>query len=712
MADSDPRAPDPAPGKPDPAEDPRHALHRRAMRDFDEGWTADAKNREAMLDDLEFYAGEQWLESIRADRETEKRPIFTFNRLPQFVRQLTGDARQNTPAIKVMPTGDGATKDVAEILTGLIRNIEVCSDAKAAYTTAIEGAAQGGQGGWRVARVYSGEDGFEQDLRIQRIPDPLSILIDPFCREADKSDKRYAFVFQDISRTKYAELYPDSTINDFPNNDGSGVAGGVGWFTKDNVRLAEYWYQEDKPKLILRLSDGSVVDAAEVAEAGGLPPELQIVEQREITAKCAYSCICNGMEVLEGPFDWGDEYIPIAYVPGEEIVINGATVRRGMVRDAKDPQRAYNYTRTTAIEAIALQPKAPWTLTIKNLEGVKDMWDAAGRKNWPYLAFTPDPMNPNGPKRADPALAQQGLDSQAMLANDDLKGVTGIYDASLGNKSNETSGVAIRARQKEADTGTFLYLDNLARAIAFTGKVLIRQIPKVYNGRRIVRVLGEDGSADMAEINKPAWKQGAQTVLNDITTGEYDVVVSSGPSYATKRVEAAESLMQFMQAAPQAGQLIADLVAKNMDWPGADDIAKRLRTMLPPEIRAMEGEEMPEPKPDPEAAANALDKAAAADLKTQQAEKTRVETAALAMQLDVAINGMDQRIAMAIEQGMGAILMRMFSGQGGQPMGEQPPMMPQEEALPDEQGFASPEMMGDPTMGMTTDPLAQQPQGA
>jgi len=281
-------------------------------------------------------------------------------------------------------------------------------------------------------------------------------------------------------------------------------------------------------------------------------------------------------------------------VVGEEVHVGDRTVRHGIVRYAKDPQRLYNYWRTAAAESVALSPRAPWLVTPRQIEGQKKQWESANRGNPPYLLYSPDPSAPP-PQRIEPAYPPVALFQEAGIAADDMKAVTGIYDAGLGAQGNETSGRAILMRQREGDTGTYVYVDNLSRAIRHAGRILVDLIPRIYDTERTLRILGEDGGEGFTVINRVVPGPDGPVTLNDLGAGKYDVEVSAGPGFSTRRLEAAESMMAFVQAVPQAGAVIADLIARNMDWPGAEAIAERLRRLLPPGLDA----ETPEPSAPP-----------------------------------------------------------------------------------------------------------------
>lgn len=619
------------------------AVHKLAMDRADEAWSFERDNIEAGREDQLFYAGDQWDDAAKAARK--KRPMLTINRLPTTVRQLTGDVRQNTPSIKVLPARD-ATKEGADIRNGLIRNIEVNSDADACYAIAVENAAIAGQGLFRVVTEYSSNDGFDQDIRIRPIRDPFGGLVDPLAQLPDRSDMEYAFVFERMSKRAFEKAYPGKSIGDMP----TASIGTFNWMpnagTGESIRIAEYWCKKPVKKTLYLLNDGTVLDDPEIVQIG-VSKGLKVEREREVEDHEVVSYIMNGKEILSGPHPWPGRHIPICFVPGEEITIDGATRRKGMVRDAKDPQRLYNYARTAAAESIALQPKAPFVLTKDQIKGYEKMWARAGTDNLPYLL-----VNGGGaqlPQRSQPALGQQGLDSQALISASDMEAVTGIFKANLGAPSNETSGKAILARQREGDTGTFLYPDNLSRAVRYCGTVINDLLGRVYDTERIVRILKEDGSHDMAEINKrvPNPKSpGEFLTLNDLSAGEYDVVVSTGPSYATKRAEAADAMMSLGRDVPAVGAVAPDLLVKALDIPYADEISERLKKTLPPHIT---GEGPPPgaepPQPNPKDAATALKDAATADKLKAETEGIEIENRAKLLNLESMMAGLGQTLA-------------------------------------------------------------------
>lgn len=564
------------------------ADHKRRFKEDCDAW---ATQRDEAVKDLRFFIGEtQWPEAVRREREAEGLPCLIINRLPQFVATVVGDQRQNRPAIKVSPVDSGADKQTAEILEGLIRNIEYISMADVAYDRAFEFPVICGHRGFlRVVAEYAGEDTFEQDLKIKGVLNPLTVVYDPDCKEPDFSDAGRCYIIDDCPKEAFEAEYPNATPCEWEtaSNIDSRKNHAI-----ETVRVVEAFWREPVKKTIVQLLDGRVVDADDLEAIQAADPFALVAMddegneiRREVDSYKIMWAKMTGSAVLEGPREFirGARYIPVIPVAGFELNVEGEVHQWGLVRYAKDPQRAYNFTRTKEVETIALAPKAPWLATAKHIEGNEAMWAQANNRAFSTLIYKPDPTaSALKPERVQPPAPNSALTNSSLQAVDEIKSVVGIYDASLGQKSNETSGKAILARQRESDTATFTYIDNLSRAIRLLGKVLIDLIPRIYDSERIVRVLGVDGSEKLTPINRRI----GDIVLHDLTVGKYDVTVSVGPSYATQRIEAANSMIQFMQAYPQGAPFIADLLAGSMDWPKSEEVAERLNMLLPPQVRA------------------------------------------------------------------------------------------------------------------------------
>jgi enoyl-CoA hydratase/carnithine racemase len=550
----------------------------------------EAENRREALDDIRFARlGEQWPAKIRRDREMDGRPCLTINRLPAFIRQVVNDARLNKPAIVCHPVDSGADPETAEIFNGLIRNIEQSSDAEVAYDTALDFAVTGGFGYFRINTRYARDDAFDQDLVVERVANPFSIYGDPASTAADSSDWNSAFVVDTLSKAEFAARWKGADPVDWEADAYAGLLGP--WVEGERVMVAEYWRREATVSSIVALSDGQVValDLYEKQKALFDAIGASVVGQpRSVASQKVVQRIMTGAEVLE-TIDWAGKYIPIVPVYGEELHVDGRRRLRSLVRDAKDPQRMFNYWRTTSTELVALAPKTPFIGRKGAFETDAAKWVTANVQTHAYIEYD----GPEPPQRQPFASTPVGAIQEALHASDDMKSIMGLHDASLGARSNETSGRAIMARQREGDVATFHYIDNLSRAIRHAGRILIDLIPKVYATPRVLRVLGPSGEAQMATVNQRFQAQVADAAgqirkiekIYDLGAGKYDLTVRSGPSFTSRREEAATQMIELIRAYPPAAPMIGDLLARNLDWPGADEIAQRLGAMLPAQIK-------------------------------------------------------------------------------------------------------------------------------
>lgn len=546
----------------------------------------DAENRKEAIEDFRFYAGEQWPDDMRRLRQVEARPCLTINKLPAFVHQVINEQRMNRPSIKVHPVDSGADVEVAEVEQGMIRYIEYNSNADVAYDTAVAHATIGGFGYFRLVTDYCEEDSFDQEIKFQRVQNPFSVYT-ALHTEPDGSDMQYCFITDLISKDEFKAQYPGAEAGDAQSLTVGAGDSALTWISDNQVRIAEYYRIKTTPATLCRLEDGSDVWEDEMPDGAVCVKkrrsEKRTVEWFKITA-------ADILEQTEIPCKW----IPVFPVYGDEHIVDGRIRRNGMVRFARDPQRMYNFWMTSATEEVSLRPKTPFIGAVGQFDTSKKDWKSANTRSFAFLEY--DPIEVNGvlappPQRSQMSDVPTGVLAMAMHASDNIKATTGIFDASLGAQGNETSGRAINARQREGDTANFHFADNLARTIRHAGRCLLWMIPKVYDTPRIVRVMGEDDKMDMVPVNTPN-AQGEMTedgaikaVVNDLSVGRYDVTIGVGPSYTSKRAEAAEGMMQLAQANPQVWMAAADLMVRNLDWPGADEIADRFKKMLPPELK-------------------------------------------------------------------------------------------------------------------------------
>jgi len=689
--------------------------------------SAFSQTREDELDDLRFYAGSpdnqwQWPADVLQTRGAVQgqtinaRPCLTINKLPQHVHQVTNEQRMNRPGIKVIPADDKADVDVADVFNGVIRHIEYISDADVAYDTACENQVSYGEGYIRLLTEYCDEKTFDQDIKIGRIRNSFSVYMDPMIQDPTGADARWCFITEDLTKAEYERMYPDAAPISTLMSLGVGDQSIAQWIGENTIRIAEYFYIEYE-KQTLNLYPGNQTAFTGTPEDKALRMMFgKPIRTREADRKKVKWCKINGYDILEER-EWAGAFIPVVRVVGNEFEVDGQMYVSGLVRNAKDAQRMYNYWVSQEAEMLALAPKAPFIGYGGQFEGYEQQWKTANTNNWPYLEVNPDVTDGQGavlplPQRAQPPMASSGLLQAKAGAAEDIKSATGQYNASLGMTSNERSGKAILARQREGDIGTYHYVDNLARAIRHIGRQLVDLIPKIYDTERIARIIGEDGEPSTVKMN-PMQEEPVKRIVDqegvliekiyNPAVGKYDVRVITGPGYATKRQEALESMAQLLQGNPQLWQVAGDLFVKNMDWPGAQDLAKRFKKTIDPKVLADED--------DPAlAAANQQMEAMAAEMENMFNMLQNVNKSMEARDLEIkefeaqvkAYSAETQRIS-AVQAGMspeqiqdivmGTIAAAMDTGDliGGAP--QMPEMPMQQPQMAPEQGQMPPEGM-------------------
>lgn len=579
--------------------------------------SAYSDSREDELDDLRFMAGSpdnqwQWPADVLATRGSVQgqtinaRPCLTINKLPQHVHQVTNEQRQNRPAGKVIPADDKADVKVAEVFDGMVRHIEYISDADVAYDTACDNQVTYGEGYIRILTEYCREDSFDQDLKIARVRNAFSVYMDPTIQDPCGADAEWCFVTQDMTKEEYERNFPDASPISSLMSQGVGNESISAWLNEDTIRIAEYFYYTHKNEKLNLYPDNQTAWSGsnrdkQLGAMFGKPLRSRMVDRKKVMWMKT-----NGFDVLDER-EWPGKWIPVVRVIGNEWEVEGQIYISGLVRNAKDAQRMYNYWVSQEAEMLALAPKAPFIGYGGQFEGYEQQWKTANTTNWPYLEVNPDVTDGAGgslplPQRAQPPMASSGLLQAKAGAGEDIKATTGQYDASLGMSGNERSGKAIMAREKQGDVGTYHYVDNLARAIRHITRQLVDMIPKIYDTQRIARIIGVDGTVDMVKIN-PDQQEPVKEIkdqngfviekIYNPTVGTYDVMVTTGPGYMTKRQEALDAMSMLLQSNPELWSVAGDLFIKNMDWPGAQEMAARFAKIIDPKV--LEGsDESPE----------------------------------------------------------------------------------------------------------------------
>jgi len=539
--------------------------------------TADTMNRSEAIEDLKFSAGEQWPVEIQNSRTLESRPCLTINKVDAYCRQIVNNIRQQRPRIKVHGVNNEADAKMAEVWQGICRHIEVNSDADQAYDTAVDHAVRMGWGYLRITTDYIREDSFDQEIYIKPIHNPFTVYFDPNSTSPDGADAERALITEVIDKKVFAEMYPDADQGVGFTQRGSGDSNAE-WVNKEDIRIAEYFYTVRKDTELIVLANG---ETGYIEDYDGDPE--YIIKRRKTVKKEIRWAKLTGMQVLEEGV-WPGRFIPIIPVYGHRIVIENKHKKFGIVRQARDPQRMFNFWTTALTESIALAPKPKWLLAEGQDEGHENEWAQANIKSAPVLRYkqkdiegVPAPV----PSRIQPEAPPAGIMAAMDNINADLQAVIGIFDPSQLPQGN-ISGKALNGQQQQVDLTNYHFYDNLTRSIRHIGKIILDLGPKIYDTERVMRIIGMDGQPDMVTLNQQgADEEGIYKTMNDTSVGEYDVVMDTGPGYNSKRQEAIEAMIPLMTADPALMQVAGDLFFRNMDFPGAEIIADRLAAANP-----------------------------------------------------------------------------------------------------------------------------------
>lgn len=556
---------------------------------------ADGHNHIEGLDDLNFMNGTQWDPVEEKKREIDQRPCMTINKIPTFVHQITNDQRQNVPSIKVSPVDSGADKEIAKVIQGGIRHIEYSSNADVAYDTAGNSAAQIGFGYFRLVTDFCGPASFDQELKFRRIRNSFTVYMDPGIEELDGSDQRWCIISGKMPSDEFRRDFPDASYSPQSLPRAAGDDKLADWLGDKWVRIAEYYRINDIPAVLCELSNGEIGYEKDLLE---MPEGVTIVRRRDSYKRKIEWFKMTALDILERT-EILSKWIPVFPVFGDELDIDGKVIRSGVIRNAKDPARMYNYWMTAATEEVALRTKTPYIGAAGQFEGYEEDWEVANIRSLPYLEYQPvvdEAGNPMpAPSRQPMVDIPEGFLRMAMHANDNIKATTGLFDSSLGAKGTATSGVQERAQQTQGNIANYHYSDNLHKTIRHAARVAVHMFTKYYDKDRIIRIMGDDGAMSSARINQqdPEPKvddQGAaiDAILNDVTVGDYDVVVKAGPPYNTLRQEALEGMVETGGKWPKLWDAAGDLMIEAMDWPNAGKIAARIKRTIPAEITGPE----------------------------------------------------------------------------------------------------------------------------
>jgi hypothetical protein len=620
----------------------------------------DSHNRIAAVEILEMLENlNHWDATEARRRERMGRPMMNINVLPKYTEQVCGEIRKNKMQIKVKPGNSKADMNISKIREGMIYDIEYSSEAESIYDYVGQCLVEGGYGAYRARTRYTEDNPFLQEVYFERIENPLSVYVDPNAQNLDFSDAEYVFVFRDVTHDDFKKAYGKEVFEAGGFDTEEDISRDKSWRTEDTITIAEYYYKEKTKVKKVMLSDNQIMDKDEAEEyigrlkatfdqkraeieaikdeqekaqaLAGFNPDYipEIIHEREVEQVKIKWCEMTGSKVLDKK-DVPGKFIPVIFGIGKQRNISGKRYIQGLVNNAADSQRMFDYWHTAAAEMIALQPKAPYLMTPEMVAGHEEQWAKANEDNMPYLLFTPDSKMPGMiPQRNSASFKNPEIFTQIDKAKQNVSDSIGMYAADVGDQGRELSGEAIYARQQPGDTATFVFPDNLRRMVAYGGKVVNSMLDDIYDSERDVRIrnFGDESESfvpinttvsnaldmvsndpvkyqgmDVDKLKQDLEKYGPTADFNNISNGKYSVYVATGPSFTTQRAEAADAMMKIATASATMRPEDKYYLVKNLDFPGSDEYAEVIRKTVPHNLlpkRPGDPPPPPPPLPDP-----------------------------------------------------------------------------------------------------------------
>lgn len=566
-------------------------------------WEGNFRTR--FINDIKFRHGDadnayQWPNMIKRSRDVDSKPCLTINMIRQHNLQIVNQAKQNKSSVKIAAKGGGATVESSKVYEGLVRNTEYISNAQAAYSTALEFAVDGGKGWWRIITDYVDNESDDQEIYIKRVVDPLAVFADPDAQERDKSDMKYLLFFDLVPKESFKELYP--RFKDIGDVAPLGIgAMETDWVRSGMMRVCEYFRKVEKDDTLIRFVDPRSGERKSILKSK-LPKNATkeiLADPLTVTRLVKDTTIewflIAGEKVVDKT-EWPGIYIPWVPVLGEETIIDGQYDCKGHTRNLMDAQRMYNYNSSAQVEFVALQSKTPWIAPARAIAEYESYWTTANVMNHSVLPYNDiDDDNPDAkieaPRRQEPPNASPAYQAGMETAFNQMMMASGQWQNQMGMGGNERTGAAIDARKGQSDTSVFHFQDNFESAKILTGKILIDLYPRIYDTKRVMRIMADDGSDMEVELN-PAAKQALTQYQNaqgetirrvmNPQIGKYDVCAQVGPAYGTKREQTVDAMTLILTQNPALTGVIGDLLLSAMDFDKAQEASQRLKRMVPP----------------------------------------------------------------------------------------------------------------------------------
>lgn len=563
----------------------------------------ESSDRNRAKTEILFREGEGHWDSNYVTSASQEAPELVINLTDALCMRVENNLREQELSGKAHPVGDGGDVDVAEIINGIGRHVEVRSEAEVAYDQADKSAITHGWGYFRLIAEWEHPRSMRKDLRILPIRNVFTVYMDPSAIMPAGQDQNWCLISVKMKRTEYKRRFPsasNASWSDIDRNSGVGE-----WEDKEDIRLAEYFRIREKAEKLYGIRN--IASGEErTFYASEMPPTLaqgwQIEGERDSMRRAVEWFRLNGLKVVEReqlPGTW----IPVFRVEGNAVDVDGKVTRRGMVRSMMDPQRMVDYGEVAKIRRLGLTPQSPWVAAAGQTEKHPE-WTDSNRSAFPVLIYDPVtittaqgeiPLPP--PQRQPPAGIEQGFSEFVQGMRTNLLAVAGMPNDPGADKNQVVSGVALDRRQTLSDQSHLQYAKGRKSAVTQCWRVMLEWIPHYFNDPgRVQRIIGEDSVPELVTLNQQDPKDPLQKVMNDLTVGRYDVVMGTGPSFETKRMEGAENLLEMLKIEALA-EIIAktapDLVFRSIDHPYMQQLADRLLAQTPDGLKKIL-EQLPE----------------------------------------------------------------------------------------------------------------------
>tara|TARA_R110000822_G_C15315769_1_gene493229 strand:- start:37 stop:2346 length:2310 start_codon:yes stop_codon:yes gene_type:complete len=514
--------------------------------------------------------------------QNKDKPRYTFDLTTPIVNTIYDKIKKADFAGDVNPIGGNASKDNAEVLDGMVRNIQVISNAKHIYNSSAKSVVKGGLDGWQIVQKYIDDDSFDQDLIIENVENFVDrVWFQSSAERQDRADADYGWKFTGFTKDEYEAKWPEGGASglssDLVNN---------AYFNKpDLIMVGEYYYIKEEPRELIMMSNGSVYeDDDEYEQIKDELIEMGITEVKRRTRmkREVYVRKLDASGWLDEPKETVFSYIPLIPAYGNYEIFENKSLYHGVVQKRMDPQRVFNYSLSREIEEGALAPRAKYWMTEKQVAGNMDTIQTLNTNADPVQIFTPDERLPGPPIQNGGAQINPGLRNVSQTTSELITQTAGIFASNLGDNPNAQSGIAIKRLQDKGDAGSSEYFSSMEIAICHTMRILIKAIPKVYLGEREVRILKEDATYDMVSLNNTIIDQetGEEIIMNDLTIGNYDVTCSAGPAFQNQQEETVAAMIEIGSVDPSIIEMGSDILLNNVVAPGMAQIAQRKRQQL------------------------------------------------------------------------------------------------------------------------------------